>query len=77
MFKPKKSDENTIEEIEEELKDALVEEKEVKEAIEVEKTKDVKEEVKEQSSPQLTVQEVVNMIEGHMLRANQLLQLLK
>ncbi len=77
MFKPKKSDENTIEEIEEELKDALVEEKEVKEAIEVEKTKDVKEEVKEQSSPQLTVQEVVNMIEGHLLRTNQLLQLLK
>jgi len=76
MFKPKKAKEETLEEVEEELKDALEEEEEVKNAIEEEKSKNL-EEVKEQTNQQPTVQEVVDMIEGHLLRTYQLLQLLK
>lgn len=84
MFKPKKVDKENLEEVEEELKDALVEEveEEIKDALEEKeeliKQQEIKEEVeKEETSPKLTIKEVVDMIEGHILRANQLLQLLK
>ena len=77
-FKPKQGqtkDDYLEYEDEEEIVDEDVDEEETpKKKVD---NKEVKSEIKEKESQQLTIQEIVDIIEGHLLRANQLLQVLK
>ena len=63
----------------EEEEEELEEEEQVEEIkpIKKEKPKQVNDEYSSDDKPTLNVQEVIDMIEGHLFRANQLIQLLK
>ena len=72
MFKPKQRDEEVSNEIDYDIEES---ENDYEREEPIQRKKETPSETK--SKNQLTVQEVVDMIEGHISRAGQLLQLLK